>query len=118
MSRQDPGRTKVYTVLRPAEVADGIGGKTRVPTAAVGRKERGRITPVVVGEHIFKERGANKTTNIDLVGTFRFGANIELDDVLQRGTFQARVVGIKNPGDRGHVMQINLSEVQGAPQTS
>lgn len=89
---------------------------TRIPVDS-GFKERGRITPVTIGKHISKERDVNKVYNLDLVGTFRHNSRIQLDDVLVRGNLQARVVGIKDPGGRGHQAQFNLLEVQGAPQT-
>ena len=115
--RRTNGNTSVYNVLRPTNTSDGRGGKLRTPTAVYERKERGRIMPIQTGEHIRDEKNNERTFKADLIGTFRFGADIKLDDVLERGSFQARVVFVKDAGGRGQLMQVNLQEIQGAPQT-
>lgn len=117
--RRTNGRTKVYQVLRPLETADGRGGYTMVPTALVPNVlERGTVQPIKTGEHVRGETDGEKFMNIDLLGQFRFGANILLNDILKNGSSQFRVTATKNPGDRDHQMQVNLQEVQGAPHTT
>jgi hypothetical protein len=117
--RRTNGRTKLYQVLRPLETADGRGGYTMVATALVPNvRERGSVQPIQTGEHVRGEKDGEKFANLDLIGNFRFGANIQLNDILKNGTAQFRVTALKNPGDRGHLAQVNLQEIQGASHTS
>lgn len=115
--RRTNGTTFIYNVLRPTNTPDGQGGKIRTPTAVYERKERGRIMPIQTGEHIRDEKNNERTFKADLIGTFRYGADIQLDDILERGPFQARVVFVKDAGGKRELMQCNLQEIQGAPQT-